>query len=200
MKLSDVVGHLRTYCRTFDSRVFVAIDFKPERGQVSVEVPALVVMPADDEARAPIAQNLAVQEVIDRFTVVLMMATASNERGDATADALHDLRAEVWRALLGWRPGDEYEPIEYEGGEIIDMNRAVTYYGMTFSAELTVGYSNGLPSDAIPQTWQEYELAQLPLLKRLNISVDVIDPIADPNLQKPGPDGRVEFKLQEDVS
>ncbi|QBH21315.1 hypothetical protein EYC51_03430 [Alcaligenes faecalis] len=158
------------------------------------------MMPADDEARAPIAQNLAVQEVIDRFTVVLMMATASNERGDATADALHDLRAEVWRALLGWRPGDEYEPIEYEGGEIIDMNRAVTYYGMTFSAELTVGYSNGLPSDAIPQTWQEYELAQLPPLKRLNISVDVIDPIADPNLQKPGPDGRVEFKLQEDVS
>ncbi|MGE8516708.1 MAG: phage tail terminator protein [Alcaligenes nematophilus] len=200
MKLSDVVGHLRTYCRTFDNRVFVAIDFKPERGQVSVEVPSLVVMPADDEARAPIAQNLAVQEVTDRFTVVLMMATASNERGDATADALHDLRAEVWRALLGWRPGEEYEPIEYEGGEIIDMNRAVTYYGMTFSSELTVGYSNGLPADATPQTWQEYELAQLPPLSRLNISVDVIDPIADPNLQKPGPDGRTEFKLSEDVS
>ncbi|KVX06433.1 phage tail terminator protein [Alcaligenes nematophilus] len=200
MKLSDVVGHLRAYCPTFDRRVFVAIDFKPEREQVKVVVPALVVMPADDEARPPIAQNLAVQEVIDRFTVVLMMATASNERGDATADALHDLRAEVWRALLGWRPGDEYEPIEYEGGEIIDMNRAVTYYGMTFSAELTVGYSNGLPADATPQTWQEYELAQLPPLSRLNISVDVIDPIADPNLQKPGPDGRTEFKLSEDVS
>ncbi|QBH21475.1 hypothetical protein EYC51_14840 [Alcaligenes faecalis] len=157
------------------------------------------MMPADDEARPPIAQNLAVQEVIDRFTVVLMMATASNERGDATADALHDLRGEVWRALLGWRPGEEYEPIEYEGGEIIDMNRAVTYYGMTFSAELTVGHSGGLPADTLPQTWQEYELAQLPPLKRLNISVDVIDPIADPNLQKPGPDGRTEFKLQEDV-
>ena len=200
MKLSDVVAHLRQYCPTVGQRVAVAIEFEPDRGQVNFTVPALVVLPADDEAQPSEAQNVTVQTVTDRFTVVLVMASADPKRGDATADALHGLRAEVWRALIGWRPAANYDPIEYDGGEIIAMNRFLTYYGMTFSAELTVGHYGGLPAGGTPETWQEYELANLPPLDGLDIDVDVIDPIADPNLQKPGPDGRIEFQLREDIT
>ena len=35
-------------------------------------------------------------------------------------------------------------------------------------------------------------------LKTVGIKVDVIDPIADPNLKYPGPDGRIEFVVQID--
>lgn len=200
MKLSDVVAHLRQYCPTVSQRVAVAMEFEPDRGQVNLTVPALVVLPGDDDAQPSEYQNVTVQAVTDRFTVVLLLATADSKRGDATADALHGLRAEVWRALIGWTPGTGYDPIEYEGGEVIAMNRALTYYGMTFSAELTVGNANGLPDGAVPETWQEYELANLPPLAGLDIDVDVIDPIADPNLHKPGPDGRIEFQLREDIT
>lgn len=199
MILSEVVAHLRRYCPTFAQRVAVAVDFKPDRGQVLLTVPAAAVMPGDDEAEPSSAQNVTVQAVRDRFVVVLIVATADAKRGDETADVLHHLRAEVWRALLGWTPGCSYEPIEYEGGELIGMDRSLTYYGMTFSAELTVGHAGGLPADGLPETWQEYELAGLPPLDGLNVRVDVIDPIADPNVRKPGPDGRIEFKLREDV-
>lgn len=199
MILSDVVAHLREYCPTLARRVAVAVDFEPDRGQVRLVTPSAAVMPGDDEAGPSIAQNVTVQEVRDRFVVVLIVATADAQRGDETADVLHHLRREVWRALLGWTPGPGYDPIEYEGGELIAMNRAATYYGLTFATELTVGNSNGLPDGAEPETWQEYELAGLPPLEGLDVEVDVIDPIADPNIKKPGPDGRIEFNLHEDT-
>lgn len=204
MKLSDVVAHLRQYCPTVSQRVAVAMEFEPDRGQVNLTVPAMVVLPADDDAQPSEYQNVSVQTVTDRFTVVLLLASADPKRGDATADALHGLRAEVWRALIGWVPGQGYEPIEYEGGEVMAMNRSLTYYAMTFNAELTVGHLRGvgdsLPDGVEPETWQEYELANLPPMDGLDIAVDVIDPIVDPNLQKPGPDGRIEFQLREDIT
>lgn len=200
MKLSDVVSHLRTYCPSVSQRVAVAIDYAPGDGKVAFAVPALVVLPAGDDAEPSTAQNVSIQAVQDTFTVVMVLATADAKRGDVTADVLHDLRAEIWRALIGWRPGPGYEPIEYEGGELIAMNRYATYYGLNFAAEFTIGWPGGLPAGKDPETWQEYELAGLPELERVRVEVDVIDPIADPNIQKPGPDGRVEFVLDEDFT
>ena len=200
MKLSGIVAHLRQYCPTVNQRVAVAVEFEPDRGQVNLTVPALVVLPADDDAEPSTTDNVTVQSVMDRFMVVMLLASADPKRGAATADVLHALRAEVWRALIGWTPGNGYEPIQYESGEVIAMNKSITYYGMTFGAELTVGHYNGLPDGAVPETWQEYQLANLPPLEGLDIEVDVIDPIADPNLQKPGPDGRTEFQQHEDLT
>lgn len=195
MKISEVVAHLRTYCPTFGGRVASALSFEPDRGQVKLEVPAAVVMPAGDEADSSQAQNAIIQAVEDRFAVVLILATADPRRGEDTADALHLLRAEIWRALIGWQPGPGYEPIEYLNGEVTEMNRGLTYYTLYFSSELTVGHPEGTGEGREPETWQEYELAGLPPIESLGVAVDVIDPIADPNLQRPGPDGRVEFQL-----
>lgn len=199
MRLSTVVAHLRQYCPTFGQRVGVAINFEAEGGAVKLAVPAAVVMPGGDDASPSVAQNVIVQSVEDQFVVVLILQTAGRDRGEQTADVLHDLRAELWRALVGWVPGDGYEPIEYVSGEVTEINRATTYYTMTFSSELTVGHAMGLGDGDTPETWQEYELAGLPALIGLDVQVDVIDPIADPNIQKPGPDGRIEFQLHEDI-
>jgi len=196
MKISDVVAHLRQYCPTLGGRVGIALDFQPERGQVKLETPAAVVFPAGDDAEPSSTQNVSVQSVEDRFAVVLILSTAEVRRGEETADALHLLRAEVWRALIGWVPGASYEPVEYLSGEVTSMDRSVTYYTLQFASELTVGHFQGVGDGREPETWQEYELAGLPLLEALDIAVDVIDPIADPNLQKPGPDGRVEFQVK----
>lgn len=201
MKLSCVVAHLRQFCPSLAERVAVALEFDPDRGQVRMTVPAAVVMPSDDDAEPSVAysQNVSIQSVTDRFAVVLVTTTADPQRGDVTADVLHALRAEVWRALIGWRPSEGYEPIQYVGGELTTMNRSMTCYMLTFSAEYTVGSANGVPPGVVPETWQEYELAKLPELKSLGFGVDVIDPIADPNLKAPGPDGRIEFDLSEDA-
>lgn len=195
MKISDVVAHLRTYCPTLEGRVAAALAFEAGNGQVKLTTPAAVVFPAGDDADASSAQNVSIQAIEDRFAVVLVLATADPRRGEETADAVHLLRAEIWRALIGWVPGAGYEPIEYLNGEVTEMNRGLTYYTLYFASELTVGHAQGVGPGREPETWQEYELAGLPPMESMGVAVDVIDPIADPNLQKPGPDGRVEFQL-----
>lgn len=198
MRITPIIEHLRTYCPSFDNRIAGALDFNPARVSVKLEVPAAFVILTGDDAQPSEAQNVTVQEVTDEFDVVIVLST-EDERGQHPADTLHHLRAELWRALIGWTPDEGYEPIEYVGGELLLMNRNALYYRFTFQSEMTVGnysYSSGESAE----TWQEHMIAGLPEIESLGIAVDVIDPIADSNLQKPGPDGRIEFRLNEDYS
>jgi hypothetical protein len=201
MKVSRIVAHLRKYCPSFSGRIAVGLDFSPDRSQVKLAIPSAVVFPDGDEASPSIARESIVQDVEDTFSVVLILKTQDALRGEATADHLHLLRAELFRALLGWIPDEGYDPIEYVGGEVTEMDRSLTYYVMRFTSSFVVGHAAGTSEDRPPETWQEYELAGLPELKAMDIAVDVIDPIFDPNLANTGPDGRVEFKqTQENLS
>lgn len=201
MKVSRIVAHLRKYCPSFSGRIAVGLDFSPDRSQVKLAIPSAVVFPDGDEASPSIARESIVQDVEDTFSVVLILKTQDALRGEETADHLHLLRAELFRALLGWIPDEGYDPIEYVGGEVTEMDRSLTYYVMRFTSSFVVGHAAGASEDRPPETWQEYELAGLPELKAMDIAVDVIDPIFDPNLANTGPDGRVEFKqTQENLS
>jgi hypothetical protein len=203
MKITPIIKHLRQYCPSFGSRIAGALDFNPAKDSVSMAVPCAFVILTGDDAEPSIAQNAMVQAVTDEFDVVVVLKTA-DERGQEPADHLHGLRAELWRALIGWVPMDGYEPIEYVSGELLVMSRASLYYRFSFKSEMTVGNYAGLgvasPGQVapVPETWQEYELAALPFIESLGIEVDVIDPITDANITKPGPDGRIEFRLNEE--
>ena len=61
-------------------------------------------------------------------------------------------------------------------------------YRFSFEAAFQLGRNRA--SDPA-ETWEEFELDGLPALEGVDINVDFIDP-ADSNLQRPGPDGRVE--------
>lgn len=196
MKITPIIAHLRQYCPSFGDRIAGALDFDPAKANIKLEVPCAFVILTGDDAQPSSVQNVTVQSVTDEFDVVVVLNTA-DERGQVPADHLHGLRAELWRALIGWVPMDGYEPIEYVSGDLLMMNRSALYYRFTFQSEMVVGDFSAV-GNADPETWQEYYLAGLPLIESLGIAVDVIDPIADPNLRKPGPDGRVEFHLNED--
>ena len=81
-----------------------------------------------------------------------------------------------------------YDPIGYAGGEAVVINRARVIYRFSFTAEFQLGRNR---QSEPAETWIEHELDGLPPLVGLDVRVDFIDP-ADPNLQRPGPDGRVE--------
>ncbi|MNN99460.1 hypothetical protein D3C81_2191030 [compost metagenome] len=76
----------------------------------------------------------------------------------------------------------------------MSIDRARAVYRFTFRAEWWLG--GNTPGEAPPETFEELELAGLPLLESITFNVDAIDPMADPNLQKPGPDGRIETVLR----
>jgi len=194
MKITPIVAHLRGYCPSFQSRVAGGIDFEAVANSAQLNRPSAYVIAVGDRAGDNDLQNGVRQNIRDNFDVILVL-DAKDERGQETVDLLHELRAELWRALIGWRPGPDYDPIEYEAGELVLINRARSIYRYSFSAEFQLGRNRATDP---PETWVELELDGLPSLEGIDIAYDFIDPLVDPNLAATGPDGRIEIQTRED--
>ncbi|MBU9866815.1 phage tail terminator protein [Rahnella aceris] len=180
MKLSLVVEQLRANCAVFEGRVGGAAEFKPLPDVAKLAVPAAYVIPLHDTTGEQKSQTDYWQEVTDGFSVVVALNNQPDERGQtASFDAYHQIRAFLFKTLLGWQPGEEYTfGIEYGGGVLLDMNRALLYYKYDFYATFELGEED---------TWQWEDLKNLPWLKTVHVDVDLIDP-------SNGPDGNIEFQ------
>lgn len=194
MKLNPIVAHLRATCPSFAGRVAGGIDWDAVVESAKLDLPAAYVIASADVAAPNQAQNTVLQVITDQVSVVIVLEP-KDERGQEANDLLHDIRAELWRALVGWRPGPEYNPIEYGKGALLHISRARVVYQFNFFADFQLG--RNLPSDP-PETWQELEQDGLVGFTGATFNMDCIDP-ADPNLQRPGPDGRIEVKFSGDV-
>lgn len=195
MKISPIVAHLRQYCPSFSGRVAGGIDFEAVAASAKLSHPSAYVIAVSDKAAENDIQTGVRQAITDFFDVVLVVDT-HDERGQEAADLTHAFRAEIWRALIGWAPASEYTRTEYEGGALLSINRSRVVYSFTFSARFQIG--RNAASDP-PETWEEMKLDGLPGFTGATFDMDCIDP-ADPNLQRPGPDGRIEVKFSGDVT
>lgn len=126
-----------------------------------------------------------------------MVLNTQDEQGFRDADLLHEIRRQLLLALAGWEPDDEYEGLVYNGGDLVRLDRSRCVYRFSFSAGFTLGraaYDNAPGKPA--ETWEEYERDGLPSFTGGTLRMDAIDPMADPNLKKPGPDGRIEHEAR----
>ena len=185
MQLEIIIQALRERCPSFENRVGGAAAFKKLEENTAFPVPAAFVIPLDDQPKESKAMNNVRQELIDSFAVILVVSNVMDERGQVSIHTVKSLRTELWAALLGWRPDDTYNGINYEGGTLLSLDRARLIYQFEFGAEMEIGPEDG---------WQDTELAGLPHFDAATFRADFIDP-ADPNLQNPGPDGRIEVQF-----
>ena len=183
MKLEPVVAAIRTRCPSFGSRVAGAAQFKLLPENSALAVPCAFVIPLDDSPQESRALNTLRQTLADSFAVVIAISNVADERGQAAAHSVDSMRTELWAALLGWRPDDRYDGINYEGGSLLALDRSRIWYQFEFNALMEIQPSDG---------WQDIDLATLPHFDGATINVDVIDPIVDPHLATSGPDGRIE--------
>ncbi|UVM48341.1 hypothetical protein LOY38_18340 [Pseudomonas sp. B21-015] len=195
MKLNPIVAHLRSACPSFAGRVAGGIDWDAVVESAKLPMPAAYVIASADAATPNKVQNAIIQDITDQFTVVIVL-DAGDERGQEANDLLHDLRAELWRALVGWKPGAEYEPLEYNNGVLVHISRSRVIYQFAFVSRFRLGRNRqGDPAE----TWHELELDGLTNFTGVKFNMDCIDP-ADPNQKRPGPDGRIEVQFTGDVT
>lgn len=193
MKITALITQLREQCPTLANRVAAGIDLATLQANTPLQTPCAYVVPIADLASKSVAQNLMLQPIRDRVEVTLVLDTTD---AAAALDQLHDLRAELWRALVGFKPGSDYSAIAYDGGELVSINSSRVLYRLRFFAEFQLG--RNLPGQPA-QSWHERELDGLSSFTGVTVRVDAIDP-ADPNLQRPGPDGRLELTFSGDVT
>jgi hypothetical protein len=188
MHITPVIAQLRQYSPTFAQRVAGGMKLEAILESSHLNLPAAFVLMGGDDPGENRSETSTNQQIFDEFDV-LVVVKVDDERGQSIADPMHDIRAELIRALVGWKPQPGYEHITYEGGELMRIDRARAVYRFTFRSEWWLGGGD------TPETFEELELAGLPPLEAITFNVDAIDPMADPNLKKPGPDGRIETVL-----
>jgi hypothetical protein len=160
-----------------------AAQFKLVQENSALDVPLAFVVPLDDAPQESLAMNSVRQTMRDSFSVIVAVSNKPDERGQTATHDIDAMRAMLWSALLGWRPASRYDGITYEGGSVLAMDRARLWYQFEFGALMEIEPDDG---------YQQIELVGLPEFEGMNVNVDAIDPMADPNLQYPGPDGRIE--------
>lgn len=189
MDLDAVIKQLRTRCPSFSQRVAGAAEYSVLPDAAGLNLPCAYVIPLDDKPSEQRSQNGYRQELREAFAVILRISNKSDERGQAATNEVYRLRREVFRALLGWQINDAYGIVEYEGGNLTSLSRALMDWQLEFSAVCELDASD---------TFIEVRDDELPALAGFDIGVDPISPFADPNLKQPGPDGRIEFALRID--
>lgn len=180
MNIELVIAHIRARCPSFAGRVAGAVEFRIVPESTALQVPCAFVIPLDEQAEESRAQNAVSQRLVETFGVVVALSNTGDERGQASYRSLHELRAELWAALLGWVPEDGYGAIHLEGGQLLALDRARLWWQFEFSTDYHISDEDG---------WTLSNQETLPHFEGATIQVDVIDPIAQP---RPGPDGRIE--------
>ncbi|SEC73869.1 phage tail terminator protein [Pseudomonas anguilliseptica] len=196
MNLDNVIERIRATCPSFAQRVAGAAEFAALPQNAKVALPAAFVIPMDDRAGEQESMNRYRQSLIDRVAVVMVLDNAADRRGQAAVTTVDNLRRELWRSLLLWPPGPEYDGLMYEGGQGLLMDGARLYYQLEFAAETELG---------VEDTAQPGMKADLPRLAGIDVRTDVLNPMVDPNNvpgqqydpEQPnprtiGPDGRAE--------
>lgn len=196
MNLDIIIAQLRQRAPIFtNGTVAGAARFEILPEAANLKMPAAYVLPLADQASDQQSANGYQQLVRERFAVVVALDNRADERGQGAASNLDAMRAALFKALLGFNPGTAYDVIEYEGGELLHLDRARLYYQFEFLVEVAISTED---------TWIPDRNAALPDFEGLDIRLDALD-IFDPNTPAQdhpgdpnaypggkGPDGRAE--------
>lgn len=171
MKLTPVIAALRARCPVLENRVAGAAQFKdlPEVGKM--KLPSAYVVPGDDSPGEQKSQTDYWQTLREGFSVIVFVSNGRDERGQfASFDVVHEIRQMLFKALLGWNPEEGGNPIVYDGGTLLDVNRHELSYQFDFVVETEINEED---------TRQYDELGDLDEFKTLSIDVDFIDTETD---------------------
>ena len=159
-----VINQLRNYCPSFDGRVAGAAQFKKLAETVNLLLPAAYVIPLDDSPGERMSLNDIRQPLLESFAVIIALSNVPDERGqDSIYSAYYQARQEIWAALLGFQPDPEiYRGIEYQGSNLLELDRARIWYQFDFGV-----YREITPQDG----WQGIELDNQPHFDGVTITL-----------------------------
>lgn len=184
MQLEPIISALRTRAAaTFGTYIAGAAEFKNLQESAALPVPCAFVIPLDDNPQENMAMNSVRQMLKDSFAVVVAVSNVVDEKGQAGVHSIDAIRTVLWSCLLGWRPADRYDGIEYQGGQLLAMDRARIWYQFDFAAAMEIEPADG---------WQEIDLATLTHFDGGTLKLDAVDPHDANVVQTPAPDGRFE--------
>lgn len=139
MILSPIVLKLRAYFESIEShrignRVAGAAELAAAyKGTLNSEI-AFVIQLADNAGPNPIDQGIN-QKLTDRIGVIVAIKNDMSDAdkiGITAYDSLHTLRAEIFKAILGWQVSGAESFLYYRGGRLLNLTPAWLWYQFEF--------------------------------------------------------------------
>ncbi|PYD07586.1 hypothetical protein DND36_32170, partial [Pseudomonas savastanoi pv. glycinea] len=151
MKITPIVAHLQATCPTFAGRISAGIDWAAVALGDQLAHPSAYVIASGDVATANDLQNVIRQNITDQIDIVVVLES-DDKRGQQASDQLHAIRAELWRALVGWNADRDYDAMQYTSGALVQISGARVTYRFGFAAPFQLGRNT---SDQPAETWHE---------------------------------------------
>lgn len=134
MRLAPIVLRLRVAKTTFGNNIFGSAELdKAIQGTLMKQM--AFVIPLIEKANANNMDNTVNQVLIERFAVIVALqndVSQSDKTGITAYDTLHNIRSELFRALLNVWMKDTETPIYYIGGSLLDLTGNYLWYQFEF--------------------------------------------------------------------
>lgn len=134
MKTAPIIAKLKADVALFAGRVAGAAELARAENTPELAVPHAFVVPLGDAAgEDQLLGSANLQELTEDVRVVVCLA-AGDAYGQTGVEQLHDLRADLYAALLQWAWADGYSAFHYVAGSLIDLDPARLWWAFDFAA------------------------------------------------------------------
>lgn len=186
MKLQPVVLKLRAADTRFGNKIAGAAQLAYALSNTLYEEMAFVIQLNEVASKKEYDSGVN-QKIIERFAVVVALkndTSSEDKTGIIAYDLIHTVRAQIWKALLGWQMGEGEESlIYYGGGKIFSLNAAYLWYQFDFEVESRIDNDDGVEEGETDMFNTIY--AQYVLTPNSQIPVTGETPRLPANLEEP---------------
>ncbi len=190
MEVISTINALRKRCPSFGGRVYGAAEFgNIQLGAVSPSLlpAAYVVCTREDPSESNRSSTSFYQEIINTIAVVVVVSNSLDERGQNSSVEMESLKAEIFKAILGWGPNykeDSQSYYEYNAYSVLTVHNAALVVQLDFQITTAIDENDARFTDELEIG--EGEGDPIGTFNTLDVSVD--------NIEQPAnkPDGEEE--------
>lgn len=173
MRLAPIVLKLRLANTRFKNKIAGAAELAFALRGTLMEEMAFVVQLSETASPNTLDSGIS-QKITERFGIIIMLkndVSQKDKTGLTAYDSLFEIRAELFKALLGWQMDEAESLVSYSGGKVLGINRAQFWWQMEFEVTTRIDDDDGVDVgedkldnfDSIYAQWVIAPSAKLPV-------------------------------------
>lgn len=134
MRIGPIILRLRAANTRFGNNIGGSAELDTARNN-TLKADVAFVVPINDTVEPNLNDADTGQSVTERFAVIVALANDTSQKektGVLAYDLLHDIRSQLFRAILGWGIKGSDSLIEYAGGQLLNVHAAYVWYQFDF--------------------------------------------------------------------
>jgi len=134
MRVVPIILRLRAANTRFGNNIGGTVELDLARDR-TLKSDLAFVIPLNDDANLNPLDNGSNQLITERFAIIVALAndtTQKDKAGIIAYDLLHNVRSQIFRAILGWEIKGAESPIYYIGGQLMNINAAYLWWQFDF--------------------------------------------------------------------